>query len=116
MNQDMSIFSLVLHASAVVQLVMAGLLAATGCVSAPETLALLQRDAAELGRALHQAERLDHRQRRDAVQHPMLAGRAQPILDPATVEQGCNFTARILQIAGDKTGVRGLAAPEADDA
>ena len=50
--------------------------------------------ASDGGRLLDiRAQRLDDGQRRDAVQHPVLAGRAQPILDAAAMDQGDDVAA-----------------------
>ena len=61
------------------------------------------------------AQRFGHGERRDAVQHPVLAGRAKPILDPPAVDQGFDVAARILQAARDETRLRRLVPAEADD-
>src|SRR6185503_17926020 len=46
---------------------------------------------------------------------PVLAGRAQPILDPPAADQGCDVAARILQAARDQSRLGGFMPAEADD-
>src|SRR5262249_61718847 len=50
------------------------------------------------------------------VQAPVLARRAQPILDPAAADQGDNVAARILQVARNQARLGLLAPAEAHDA
>ena len=62
------------------------------------------------------AKRLDNGQGRKAVQHPVLAGRAQPVFELAAMKHGHDVAARVLQGAGNKPRVGPLAFAESDHA